>query len=92
MLAQDAKDETEVMFIQNAETVGYKEGKLTLKYVGSTTFYLADRPSREIGHLTTLDFVEEWGRVDLQKDEIACDTKACTLFIERNRYKTINSK
>ena len=61
MLAQDAKDETEVMFNQNAETVGYKEGKLTLKNVTSTTYYFADRPYREFGHMTTANFVEAWG-------------------------------
>ena len=61
MLSQDAKDEIEVMFVQNAEKVDYKDGKLTLKHVGSTTFYFADRPNREFGHMTTADFVEDWG-------------------------------
>ena len=35
--------------------------KLTLKHVSSTTYYFADRPYREFGHMTTANFVEEWG-------------------------------
>ena len=61
MLSQDAKDEMEVMFIQNANKAEYKDGKLTLKHVGSTTLYFADRPDREFGHLTTAVFIQEWG-------------------------------
>ena len=65
LFAQDAEEEVEeevmVMFVQNAEKVEYKDGKLTLKHVSSTTYYFADRPNREFGHMTTANFVEEWG-------------------------------
>lgn len=65
LFAQDAEVEVEeeimVMFVQNAEKVEYKDGKLTLKQVSSTTYYFADRPNREFGHMTTANFVEEWG-------------------------------
>ena len=61
MFAQDAEEEIMVMFIQNAKKAAYKDGKLTLKHVGTTTLYFADRPNREYGHLTTADFVEDWG-------------------------------
>ena len=64
MLSQDATEEIEVMFVQNAEKVDYKDGKLTLINVGFTTLYFADRPSREIGHLTTSEFVDEWDQGD----------------------------
>ena len=70
MFAQDEENEMEVMFIQNANKVEYKDGKLTLKHVGSTTLYFADRPDREFGHLTTAVFVQEWGEGE---DSFAAD-------------------
>ena len=50
MLSQDAEVEIEAMFVQNAEKVDYKDGKLTLKHVGSTTYYFADRPNSVFLH------------------------------------------
>ena len=78
MFAQDAEEEVMVMFIQNADKVGYKDGKLTLKHVSSTTYYFADRPNREFGNLTTTDFVEEWGEGE---DSFAADPPNAVLSI-----------
>ena len=81
MFAQDAEEEVMVMFIQNAEKAEYKDGKLTLKHVGSTTLYFADRPDREFGHLTTVGFVEEWGGGE---DNFAVDPPNAVLSMYSN--------
>ena len=67
---QEAENEIMVMFIQNADNADYEDGKLTLRHVSSTTYYFADRPSREYGHITTTDFVEQWGEGE---DNFAAD-------------------
>jgi hypothetical protein len=77
-LAQDTISEIEVMFVQNAEKVQYKDGKLTLKHVSSTTYYFADRPYREFGHMTTENFVEDWGEGE---DSFADDPPNAVLSI-----------
>lgn len=75
---QKTEDEIMLMFIQNADNVDYTDGKLTLKQVSSTTYYFADRPNREYGHITTTDFVEQWGEGE---DSFASDPPNAVLSI-----------
>lgn len=48
------------IFVQSAKSVMYDNGKLTLKGVGATTVFFADRPERVTGHMSTRAFVPFW--------------------------------
>ena len=58
------------LFIQNAKSVTYDSGKLTLKGVGATTAFFADRPERVTGHMSTRAFIPFWkhGQATFLKD------------------------
>ena len=49
------------MFVQTATGTITKEGTLTLTGVTASTLYFSDRPRRDVGHMTTSEFVELWG-------------------------------
>jgi hypothetical protein len=57
-------EETQLMFVQNAHGIAFDNHVLTLKGVGPTTLFFADRPKREVGHMTTLDFLKGWDEGD----------------------------
>lgn len=48
------------IFVQSAKSVTYDNGRLTLKGVGATTVFFADRPERVTGHMSTRAFVPFW--------------------------------
>ena len=48
------------IFVQSAKAVTFEGGRLTLKGVGATTMYFADRPQRVTGHMSTRTFVPFW--------------------------------
>ena len=54
----------ELLFVQNAHDVTLEKGKLTLQKISPTTIFFTDRPKRIAGHMTTKDFVAEWGAGD----------------------------
>lgn len=71
-------EDIQLMFVQNAHSVTFNNGVLTLKSVGPTTLYFADRPKREVGHITTQDFLKEWSE---GKNSFADDNPNAVLSI-----------
>ncbi len=58
------------LFVQNAKSITYAEGKLTLKGVNPVTVMFTDRPVRAAEHMTTKDFIPFWseGKDSFLKD------------------------
>lgn len=51
----------EEMLVQLASGVRCTPGSLTLEGVVPSTLYFSDRPERVVGHVTTEQFVGDWG-------------------------------
>jgi hypothetical protein len=58
--AETAPRKPVFIFMQSAKAVTFEGGRLTLKGVGATTTYFADRPQRVTGHMSTRIFVPFW--------------------------------
>jgi len=56
-----APKSADFLFVQNARSITYADGKLTLKGVNPATVMFADRPVRLASHMTTAKFVPFWG-------------------------------
>lgn len=56
--------EIEYMFAQTARGIVIEDGRIRLNAVSPTTLFFSDRPDRVTGHITTEDFVEQWGEGD----------------------------
>ena len=63
-------DDVEYMFAQTATGVVIADGRVTLTGVSPTTLFFSDRPYRLTGHITTEEFVDQWGVGD---DNFAVD-------------------
>ncbi len=50
----------DVLFVQNAKDVTFKDGKLVLQGVNPVTVCFTDRPARLAGHMQTSKFVPFW--------------------------------
>jgi hypothetical protein len=59
--AEEKGEMVELLFVQNSHDVSLEKGRLTLKKIGPTTIFFTDRPQRTAGHMTTKDFVDDWG-------------------------------
>jgi hypothetical protein len=58
-------EEIEALFVQTAGRLTAEGGKaITLQALSPSTIYFADRPKREVGHMSTQQFVELWGEGD----------------------------
>lgn len=68
----------EWLFVQNAEGVTFKDGKMTLKKVNPITVMFADRPERIAGHITNKEFMPLW---DEGKDSFTHDPPNATLSV-----------
>jgi hypothetical protein len=64
--------------VLNARGATLGGGKLTLTGVGSNTIVFADRPVRAAGHVSTLEFVDEWS---VGKDSFAKDPPNATISV-----------
>ena len=51
----------EEMFVQLAGGVTTQDGTMRLDHVAPSTLYFSDRPERVVGHMTTEQFVDQWG-------------------------------
>jgi len=51
----------EYLFVQCADSATLEDGLLRLGDVSPTTIYFSDRPERVAGHLTTDEFIGNWG-------------------------------
>jgi hypothetical protein len=68
------------LFVQNAKSVAFADGKLTLEGVSPATVMFADRPERIAGHMATARFVPFWSE---GKDSFLADPPNATLsFLE----------
>lgn len=59
---QEIKEDVQLLFVQNAKDVVLEKDSLILKGVAPMTIFFADRPKRLAGHMTTGDFVDDWGK------------------------------
>jgi hypothetical protein len=54
-------EDIEALFVQTAERLTSEGGKsITLHGLSPSTIYFADRPQREVGHMSTKRFVDLW--------------------------------
>ncbi|MBL8250770.1 MAG: hypothetical protein JNK31_03770, partial [Candidatus Competibacter sp.] len=60
--AEEAAKKADFLFVQNAQSIHYADGKLTLKGVSPTTIMFSDRPERIAGHMATARFVPFWSK------------------------------
>ena len=53
-------EEIESLFVQTAHGLTTTDGTITLKTLSPSTLYFADRPKREVGHMSSEHFVDVW--------------------------------
>jgi hypothetical protein len=75
---EDAAKQADFLCVQNAQSIHYADGKLTLKGVSPTTIMFSDRPERIAGHMATARFVPFWSK---GKDSFLADPPNATLSI-----------
>jgi hypothetical protein len=68
----------DVLFVQNAKDVTFKEGKLVLRGVNPVTVCFTDRPARLAGHMQTSKFIPLWTK---GKDSFLKDNPNATLSV-----------
>src|SRR5438067_11032290 len=68
----------DVLFVQNAKDVTFKDGKLVLQGVNPVTVCFTDRPARLAGHMQTSKFVPFWSK---GKDSFVKDNPNATLSV-----------
>src|SRR5437899_4554517 len=68
----------DVLFVQNAKEVTFKEGKLVLQGVNPVTVCFTDRPARLGGHMQTSKFIPLWSN---GKDSFLKDNPNATLSV-----------
>ena len=55
-------EDIEALFVQTAARMTGEGDRLVLHTASPSTLYFADRPQREVGHMTTSSFVELWSQ------------------------------
>jgi hypothetical protein len=55
-------EDIESLFVQTAHGLECTTGTITLKAISRSTLWFADRPQREVGHMSSEHFVEVWGQ------------------------------
>src|SRR5712675_3211711 len=68
----------DVLFVQNAKGVTFKDGKLILQGVNPVTVCFTDRPARLAGHMQTSKFIPLWSH---GKDSFLKDNPNATLSV-----------
>ena len=54
-------EDIEALFVQTAARMTGEGDRVVLHGLSPSTLYFSDRPQREVGHMTTRNFVELWG-------------------------------
>ncbi|MEX3008321.1 hypothetical protein [Hoeflea sp. TYP-13] len=67
------------LFVQQAGTLTYDDGKLTLGELAPSTFFFTDRPVRDAGHMTHEAFSKLWN--DEEKDGFKADPPNAAIAI-----------
>ena len=57
-------EDIEALFVQTSGSMTSDGGIIRLHGLSPSTLYFADRPQREVGHMSTRQFVELWGEGD----------------------------
>ena len=60
-ITEEQLEDIEALFVQTAGSMTSDGGSVTLHGLSPSTLYFADRPQREVGHMSTRLFVELWG-------------------------------
>jgi hypothetical protein len=68
----------DVLFVQNAKGVAFKDGKLVLQGVNPVTVCFTDRPARMAGRMQTSKFIPLWSK---GKDSFLKDNPNATLSV-----------
>lgn len=64
-VTEERLEDIEALFVQTAGRLTTDgEKTITLDSLSPSTIYFADRPKREVGHMTTSQFVDLWGEGD----------------------------
>ena len=76
-------EDIEALFAQTAHEMTTDGDKVTFHGLSPATLFFSDRPQRVVGHLTTQQFVDEWGKGE---NSFADDPpNAVISFVERRR-------
>lgn len=75
---KEASKKVDLLFVQNAKSVSYSNGRLVLHGVNPITVCFSDRPARMAGHMPTSNMVPMWGE---GKDSFLKDAPNATLSI-----------
>ncbi len=76
--------QADFLFVQNAASMSYAGGKLTLKRVSPVTVFFSDRPERIAGNMPTSAWVPFWSD---GKDSFAKDNPNANLSVlEKDKY------
>jgi hypothetical protein len=57
-------EDIEALFVQTAASMTSDGGRITLQGMSPSTLYFSDRPQREVGHMSSRQFVDVWGEGD----------------------------
>ena len=60
-MSVDASELIEEMFVQLAGGVTSSDDTLSLDPIAASTLFFSDRPERVVGHMTTKQFLDQWG-------------------------------
>ncbi len=55
-------EDIEALFVQTARGMTGEGDRIVLHGLSPSTLYFSDRPQREVGHMTTSNFVDLWGQ------------------------------
>ena len=59
-ITEQRLEDIEALFVQSAAAFTSEGDSVTLHGLSPSTIYFADRPEREVGHMTSRNFVELW--------------------------------
>jgi hypothetical protein len=57
-------EDIQALFVQTAASMTSDRGTITLRGLSPSTLYFADRPQREVGHMLSRHFVDNWAAGD----------------------------
>ena len=63
-VSEQQLEDIEALFVQSAASMTSDGNAITLHGVSPSTLYFADRPQREVGHISSRQFVANWGEGD----------------------------
>ena len=60
-VSEEQLEEMEALFVQTAASMTSDGRTIKLQGISPSTLYFSDRPKREVGHMSTRQFLEVWG-------------------------------